>query len=201
VRIIGFSASVETVEDLHLDKLDTMRGLDEDGNNMDKAQASGHVHIKWLYGTQLKRIQRDYPSITVTYDNMVDVSVTAALIHEAMAGTYKNDRIYSVYNYKLNRMMFNKIGELYKLDFGRVDTIYDNAFSWDASLTAVILRNNGVCALKNKNAFDGVGDSYGGYYVYVPAALKDQYMNATNWSSIANRIRAIEDYPDICGGA
>lgn len=44
-------------------------------------------------------------------------------------------------------------------------------------------------------------------YIYVPKALlsdddatKD-YRRATNWVTYANQFRAIEDYPEICGGA
>jgi hypothetical protein len=29
--------------------------------------------------------------------------------------------------------------------------------------------------------------------------LVDSYKTATNWSKYATQIRAIEDYPDICG--
>ena len=35
---------------------------------------------------------------------------------------------------------------------------------------------------------------------YVPSTLVDSYKSATNWSIYEARIRAIEDYPDICGG-
>lgn len=38
------------------------------------------------------------------------------------------------------------------------------------------------------------------YYVYVPAALLDTYKAASNWSVAPERIRAIEDYPEITGG-
>ena len=37
-------------------------------------------------------------------------------------------------------------------------------------------------------------------YVYVPSALVNSYKSATNWSTYADQIRAIEDYPDITGG-
>lgn len=38
-------------------------------------------------------------------------------------------------------------------------------------------------------------------YIYVPAALIDEYKTATNWATFADQFRAIEDYPDICGEA
>jgi hypothetical protein len=37
-------------------------------------------------------------------------------------------------------------------------------------------------------------------YVYVPSALIETYKTATNWSTFAAQFRAIEDYPEICGG-
>ena len=36
---------------------------------------------------------------------------------------------------------------------------------------------------------------------YVPTSLVDTYKSATNWSTYAEQIRAIEDYPEITGGA
>ena len=37
-------------------------------------------------------------------------------------------------------------------------------------------------------------------YIYVPAEYIEEYKTATNWSVYASRFRAIEDYPEICGG-
>lgn len=36
---------------------------------------------------------------------------------------------------------------------------------------------------------------------YVPTSLVETYKSATNWSAYAEQIRAIEDYPEITGGA
>ena len=57
-----------------------------------------------------------------------------------------------------------------------------------------------VPTLANVNAFTGTKISSGDGYIYVPAAFVDSYKSATNWSAYASQIRAIEDYPDICGG-
>ena len=66
------------------------------------------------------------------------------------------------------------------------------------ALTALILRNaESVCAWSPY----GSGPIQSGVcYIYVPAALVDSYKAATNWSTYADQIRAIEDYPEICGG-
>ena len=72
VRLISFSWDVETYAAAAAlyDKLDTMRGLDESGGNMDTAQVMGTIHVDSLTGAQLASLQERYPDITVTYDHI-----------------------------------------------------------------------------------------------------------------------------------
>jgi hypothetical protein len=72
VRLIGFDWSFDSVSDILAlcDRLDTMRGLDEQGNNVDKAQVSGTVRVENITGNQLSAIQNRYPDITVVYQNL-----------------------------------------------------------------------------------------------------------------------------------
>ncbi len=72
VRLIGVNWEFDEaadVEDLY-DTLDTMRGLDESGNNTDAAQVSGKIHIPSLTGTELESLQSRYTNITITYDTI-----------------------------------------------------------------------------------------------------------------------------------
>lgn len=69
------------------------------------------------------------------------------------------------------------------------------------NLKAVIIRGDNVSQLNNGNNFNGSSIANGTGYIYVPAVLVDQYKAATNWVTIADQIRAIEDYPEITGGA
>ena len=69
------------------------------------------------------------------------------------------------------------------------------------NLKAVIIRGDNVSQLNNGNHFNGSSIANGTGYIYVPAVLVDQYKAATNWVTIADQIRAIEDYPEITGGA
>ena len=88
------------------------------------------------------------------------------------------------------------IGNLKKIDLGKqVTSIAAYAFQYHSNLETVIIRSNSVCTLSNSNAFSNTGSRY----FYVPAALVSSYQSATNWSSYKSYIRAIEDYPDICG--
>ncbi len=67
VRVLGFTWEAENSEAIFafLDFLDTMRGLDENGNNLDKAQVRGTIHVENILGSELATIHERYPDITV----------------------------------------------------------------------------------------------------------------------------------------
>lgn len=95
---------------------------------------------------------------------------------------------------------FQNCTSLKKADFSVLTNISIWAFNVCRALEALIIRTNSVCALAGTNAFaNNSGIASGTGYVYVPSALVDSYKAATNWSTYANQIRAIEDYPDITG--
>ena len=87
VRLIGFqweAADAAEIEAL-LDKLDTMRGLDESGNNMETAQVSGEIHTAFLTGAEIAAFNQRYPYIRVTADHTSAVLRYyngATLVHE-----------------------------------------------------------------------------------------------------------------------
>ena len=88
---------------------------------------------------------------------------------------------------------------LAKIDFDVLEEMKDADFYQCSALTAVIIRSPAVCTMSDSNAFKSTPIASGSGYIYVPAALVDSYKSATNWSVYADKIRAIEDYPDICG--
>ena len=85
---------------------------------------------------------------------------------------------------------------LSKADVGSVSIIPNYAFGNCTNLNTLIVRKTDGVATLQSSAFNSA--SFDGY-IYVPAALVDSYKTATNWTTHASRIRAIEDYPDICG--
>lgn len=109
--------------------------------------------------------------------------------------------------------IFRYCYELLTVDFSVITNIAKNMFYDCRRLTAVILRSSTMATLANTSAFtncyhfhgtknstynpDGLQDGY----IYVPAALIEEYKAATNWSTLASQFRAIEDYPEITGGA
>jgi hypothetical protein len=90
------------------------------------------------------------------------------------------------------------------IDFGRINNLSINAIGGCHKITTVIFRNpDSVVSLDNVfvNNLSITRDNYT-YYCnfYVPKALLEEYKLATNWSTYADRFRAIEDYPEITGG-
>jgi hypothetical protein len=65
-----------------------------------------------------------------------------------------------------------------------------------AALESLILRkSDAIVELSSAGVFnskDGIGA--GTAYIYVPAALIEEYKSATNWSTYAPQFRALEDY-------
>ena len=89
---------------------------------------------------------------------------------------------------------------LERVDFSKLSSIGNNAFIESSALVTVIIRTDKVCTLSNKNAFSSTPIETGTGYIYVPKSLLSDYQSASNWSTYAAQIRAIEDYPEITGG-
>lgn len=72
VRLVGFRWEASDTDEIRgiMDILDTMRGLDENGNNMEKAQVSGVIHVDSLTGAELAAFNERYPDIEVAFDHV-----------------------------------------------------------------------------------------------------------------------------------
>lgn len=71
----------------------------------------------------------------------------------------------------------------------------------DSKVETLILRSEKTTGMQSKNALANTPIASGTGYIYVPKSLVEQYKAATNWVVYAAQIRAIEDYPEITGGA
>lgn len=101
---------------------------------------------------------------------------------------------------KLGYYVFYGCKKLTRLDFPVLTYIEGYSFNGCSALVALILRSSTLCKLNATTALASTPIASGTGYIYVPAALVDSYKAATNWSTYADQIRAIEDYPDITGG-
>lgn len=96
--------------------------------------------------------------------------------------------------------VFYACKKLTRLDFPVLTFIEGYSFNGCTALETLILRSSTVCTLNNTTALASSAIANGTGYIYVPAALVEEYKAATNWSAYADEIRAIEDYPEITGG-
>ena len=72
LRLIGIDwtcADTDEIDDL-VDVFDTMRGLDDSGNNVDTAQISGVIHVNAATGAQVAAWNAKYPYITFDVANI-----------------------------------------------------------------------------------------------------------------------------------
>lgn len=95
---------------------------------------------------------------------------------------------------------FKKCTSLKKIRLPSVTSIEANSFSFSGMEALILPIETQVCPLKNTNALYSTPIANGTGYVYVPRSLVDSYKAETNWTTFANQIRAIEDYPEITGG-
>ena len=100
---------------------------------------------------------------------------------------------------RVREYVFYGCTALTTVDLPAATSIGDGAFNGCTALTTVILRSSTVCVIF-ENTFLWSTIESGTGYIYVPRALVDSYKVDTTWSTYAAQIRAIEDYPDICGG-
>lgn len=136
-----------------------------------------------------------------------------SIINRTLSGEYTNTLATSVAKYAflkcngliavklpaatyINMAGFSQCTGLTTVDLSSNVTINRYSFYSCGNLAAVILRSETVCTATDANFYYQTP----AMYIYVPSALVDSYKAATNWSAYADKIRAIEDYPDICGG-
>lgn len=89
---------------------------------------------------------------------------------------------------------FQDMNALEKADFLCATSLSTNVFYSCEKLTALILRSPTVATLGGTNSFTRTAVASGTGYIYVPAALVEQYKVETNWSTYAAQFRALEDY-------
>lgn len=162
----------------------------------------------FAYCQQLTTV--DMPNATIISDNafnicnaLISISVPNVenVAQLAFNGCTKLHEISLPKASDIGQMAFNGCTLLSKIDLGAADTIGALAFQNCKALSAVIIRYDNICTLMNVSAFNNtpVKTSNTDGFIYVPSSLVDSYKAASNWSDYADKIRAIEDYPDICG--
>lgn len=72
VRIIGFEWDAQDANEITelLDIVDSMRGMDENGNNMQQVQLKGTINVEFITGSDLATIRARYPDVNVIYSQI-----------------------------------------------------------------------------------------------------------------------------------
>lgn len=105
----------------------------------------------------------------------------------------------STTNYTEVNSLFNNCRNLETAEIGNLKKLGSSAFAGCSKLVSLIIRSDALVALTSSSYIGSSGIGTGIGYVYVPASLVATYKAASYWSAYASRIRAIEDYPEICG--
>ena len=143
--------------------------------------------------------------------------VSKTLVERTISGEYINDRVKTVgsaafrecknlTSVKLPSVTtcsggaFRQCSNLTRAEFSVVNFNGYSTFAYCSKLTTLILRGETMSKLAATDSFDSTPIKSGTGYIYVLSALVDSYKSASGWKYLANQIRAIEDYPEICGG-
>lgn len=160
----------------------------------------------------------------LSYNYLSDLSIpnVEVLGSHALSSISKLTRISLPKVKQFKEAELSDCADLTVVDCGSLETINSTyyfyaPFYFCPKLETLILRGNKVVTLADKNGLCGevtsekIPENGYGYapikdgidkgFIYVPKALLEDYKVATNWSVFADKFRAIEDYPEICGGA
>ena len=135
-------------------------------------------------------------SVTELQDNMLTTIQTGAFFKRAALEKVVFGTVTAAKDYA-----FKRCGALRVADFYQSCKFYAGCFEGCSALEALILRGNSLCTCGTTSTLAGSGIANGTGYIYVPSALVDSYKAASGWSTYANQIRAIEDYPEVCSTA
>lgn len=143
-------------------------------------------------------------------------SALLSIIDRSISGVYVNSDITVVGPYAFFRCLnltgvvfpnatdiqqyaFQDCKSLKRIDFSQLQKSNTSSFKGDTGLQTIILRNSEVAPTAAGRGFTTLLGAIEAMYLYVPSALVDSYKTSSYWGDYKNKIRAIEDYPDITG--
>lgn len=88
VRLIGVDWTLSTLDPII--KLISLKGLDENGNNVDKAIITGKCYVSVATDSQINKLKAAFPELTVTYGQLKPAPVTTFTFSSSQYKTIKN---------------------------------------------------------------------------------------------------------------
>lgn len=100
----------------------------------------------------------------------------------------------------LGSSIFSGCSSLTTVAFYNPVAISHNIFYSCQKLDTLILYGSDQISTISSSVLNNTLIASGVGYIYVPSALINEYIANSNWSKYSAQFRAIEDYPEICGG-
>ncbi len=88
VRIIGVDWNLSTLD--ILTKLINLKGLDENGNNLDKAVVTGKCYVSAVSEYQLNKVKAVFPELAITYGQLKPTPITTFTFSSSQSKTLTN---------------------------------------------------------------------------------------------------------------
>ena len=159
----------------------------------------GCANLKSIYAPKVTEL-KDY---AIAETGLTEITEEMFPVLEKISGTYcfnSSDNLVSAKFAKLTSVggcAFHRCMWLEKIDFAKAVSFAAGAMETCSDLKAVILRDTETLSTSTvamSNLFKNSGIASGKGYIYVPAALLEDYKVATNWIDYADKFRALEDY-------
>ncbi len=158
-----------------------------------------NTFIEEYYDTQITSIVNSnvFKSAKIGVINMPNVKSIGFQAFQSCVATEVRFEGLQTFN---NGANFIAMGNLTKAVFGTSCTsLPAQCFNGCSKLATLVLPYKGVVSINitsSNGSLINTAIANGTGYVYVPSAYVDSYKADTNWSTYADQIRAIENYPD-----
>lgn len=200
-RLIGIEWNVEDANEI-IDLLKTLRGIDENDQTTEYAQLSGSIHFGKIRKWQLANLQNRYPYLTITYDSLYDNLLTLYNRNGSAAADVMGAQQWDgVARFPENTP---SLGQSYLSGTGR-NTYYFPDLTEGISSSVLSFRNAYVYLGFGKSSDTEIIPLASADYItgsnadretiiYVPDNLVNEYKEATNWSTISDKIQPLSSF-------
>lgn len=150
------------------------------------------LNIPNVTGIDTNTFQNCYSLNNLDLTNITVISSSA--LSQTGLGALVLPNVISIGNYVGNGTRTSTI------DLSKKISIDSNRFSGAYSLVHLILRSDTLCSLSATSAFTNTPIANGLGWIYVPSDLVESYKTASNWSTYANQIVSLDEYPKALSG-
>lgn len=186
------------VERVRLVRADGLGVYQLDDATIIDAHITGDYWEGEYYNSVVTKIGRTWSLMKIKKINLPNVTTAVANAFYSQSSTIVEARLTGLVS--SNHGLFLNAQQLTKAVFGKnLSALGTQSFRACGKLTTLVLPYEGVVTIDTSTTngtFTDSGIAKGTGYVYVPSSQVENYKANSSWSTYANQIRAIEDYPD-----